>query len=78
MKNANPQLNPITTTLGTLLVLIAMCIWIAPMFFEVKQDYRDAWYIPTGIFCAGVLFVLAPDKLVTGIGKVMDKGSDKL
>jgi len=78
MKNANPKLNPITTTLGTLLVLISMLIWLAPMFVDVRKDYEEMWYIPTGILCVGVLFILAPDKLVTGIGKVIDKGGDKI
>lgn len=76
--NANPQKNPITTILGLVMSLISLLIWVAPMFVEVKKDYTTMWYIPTGILVSGILLIGAPDKLFSGLGKVVDKQSDKL
>jgi hypothetical protein len=78
LENANPKTNPITTILGIVMCTIALCMWVAPMFVTLKKDISDSWYIPTGILMAGLLLIIAPDKVGAAISKFMDKEADKI
>lgn len=77
MKNANPKTNPITTIPGLLLVLISSIMFIA-LFFDLAVYEPVKMYVACGLMGFGILLVISPDSLVTGINKVINKGTDKL
>lgn len=69
--------DPITSTLGLILVLAAVVVLFAPVFVEVKKDLTSMWYLPVGIGFAGVLLIISPDTLVRGANKGIDKYTGK-
>jgi hypothetical protein len=69
--NVSFKENPITTTIGLLLILISVLLIILPYFMELKQEVH--WGIPSGLGAVGVLFLLAPDKLVSIVVSKSDK-----
>ena len=71
--------DPITSTLGLILVLAAVVVLFAPVFVEVKKDLTSMWYLPVGMAAVGLLLILSPDTLVRGANKGIDKytGKDK-
>lgn len=69
--NVNFKENPITTSLGIILIIIGVALITLPYFVDLKEPVQ--WYIPTGLFGVGVLFLLAPDKLVSIVVSKSDK-----
>lgn len=63
--------NPITTTIGLLLIVISILLVVLPYFMELKEDVE--WYIPAVMGAVGILFLLAPDKLVSIVVSKSDK-----
>jgi len=74
MKNS-----PITNILGILFLSLCLFIYIFPIFTDVKKDYtEDAWYVPLIFLVIGVSFLLIPDELIKGLGKLINKKADTL
>jgi hypothetical protein len=71
MKNVSFKENPITSTIGLILILISVALLTLPYFMELKEEV--VWYIPTGLGAVGILFLLAPDKLVSIVVSKSDK-----
>jgi hypothetical protein len=63
--------NPITTTIGLILIIISILLVVLPYFMELKEDVE--WYIPAILGGVGILFLLAPDKLVSIVVSKSDK-----
>ncbi len=76
MKNANPKINPITTIPGLLLVLVASIMFVA-LFFDLAVYESMKMYTACGLMAFGILLVISPDSIVTGINKAISKGLDK-
>jgi hypothetical protein len=77
MKNANLTKSPITTISGAIMILLAIAMYGAPMFFEVKKDFTEHWYVPLGILVIGVLLVRSPDTIITGAKGVIKNYTKK-
>jgi hypothetical protein len=74
MKNS-----PITNTIGCILLLLGLLIYMLPVFIEVKKDYTvDAWYVPLILCVIGLSLILIPDKVVRGLSKLIDRKVDQL
>lgn len=65
--------DPITSTLGLILVLSAVVVLFAPVFIEVKKDLTSMWYLPVGMAAVGILLIVSPDTIVRGANKGIDK-----
>lgn len=76
MRNLNPKLNPVTTTLGTGLIITCLVMFIAPMFVSVKSDLN--YWIPGSIGIIGLCLLLIPDDLRGALRKFIGKKSEQL
>lgn len=76
VKNINPFKNPVTTLLGMLLLVIAIGMFIVPMFYEVKETLN--YWIPTGIGLLGICFLLIPDAVVSALRALVAKKGGEL
>jgi hypothetical protein len=83
MKNFDLKENKITTIAGVIFLLISILMYVMPMFFEVKKDFTEKWYVPLIPMAIGVLLMRSPDTIVKGTGKAInkltktDKGNDQ-
>ena len=64
--------------IGCILFVIGLMIYVLPIFIDVKKDYTEMWYIPFGFSVSGIGFLLIPDKIITGLGKIIDRKSDSI
>ena len=69
--NVSFKENPITTIIGLILIIVSVLLLVLPYFMELKEDVE--WYIPAVIGAIGILFLLAPDKLVSIVVSKSDK-----
>lgn len=76
INNINPLKNPVTTLLGMLLLVIAIGMFIVPMFYEVKETLN--YWIPTGIGLLGICFLLVPDAVVSALRALVAKKGGEL
>jgi hypothetical protein len=74
-ENLNPKKNPFTSYLGMVMSCVSMLMFTAPLFFTLKKDMYDLWYVPTAIGCVGLLLLLSPDTLVSLIVKLFERKS---
>lgn len=70
---ANLKSDPITTISGTVLVLVAVFMWIYSYLSGVPEGYEKQWYVPFLILILGVILIKAPDSFVRWGNKVVDK-----
>jgi hypothetical protein len=63
--------NPITTTIGIILIMVSVILLILPYFIVLNESVQ--WYIPAVLGGIGILFLLAPDKLVSIVVSKSDK-----
>lgn len=75
MRNLNPKINPVTTILGTALIVTAIIMFIAPLFVAIKDDldYR----IPSWIGGIGLCLLLIPDDVKGALRKLLARKSGK-
>ncbi len=64
--------------IGCILLSIGLMIYVLPIFVTVHKDYTDMWAIPWSFIGSGIAFLLIPDKIITGLGKIIDRKSDSL
>lgn len=76
INNINPLKNPVTTVLGMLLLVIAIGMFIVPMFYEVKEQLN--YWIPTGIGLLGICFLLIPDAVISALRALVAKKGGEL
>ncbi len=75
MKNINPKINPVTTVLGFLFIVLGLLMYALPMFIEVKKDFTEVWYVPLLVITIGTVLIFSPDTLVRGANKAINKGT---
>lgn len=76
MKNINPKINPITTTLGTILMIVSLVMFISPMYIEVKEDIN--YWIPGSIGVIGLSLLLIPDDLKGALRTFISRKSNEV
>lgn len=75
--NINPKKNPYTSNLGMIMTIIALLMFTAPLFVELKKDMYSLWYVPTSIGLIGLLLLLSPDTLISLIVKLFERKTQK-
>ena len=76
VNNISVTKNPFTTIFGGLFIILGIGLIIIPAFMVEKTPIPvwSGWAL-AGI---GILLLFAPDKLIGGLGKLVDKKSQEL
>lgn len=74
--NISVKTNPFTTIFGIVFMLIGIAVIILPIFYTVKTAIPvwTGWAL-SGL---GLILLFAPDKLIGGLGKLVDRKSEQL
>lgn len=78
MAKISKELERVTTYIGVVMLAITAFMLIAPMVMDVKKDYTDQWYVPTGIALLGLGLIGAKEAFFDALGKLFQKKSDTL
>jgi hypothetical protein len=76
INNLNPKMNPVTTLLGLLLIVISVGMLIVPIFYEVKESL--SYWIPGSIGIVGLCLLLIPDDLKGALKKLVNRKSEEI
>ena len=63
--------------IGILFSLLGLIMYILPLFFEVKKDFTEQWYLPLIITTFGIVIAYKPELLISKFSKASDKVIDK-
>lgn len=72
----NPNINPITSVLGFLMICVSLALYTLPLFVTLKAPVE--WYMPLGIGLFGFSLLLIPDDLKTALARLINKKADSL
>lgn len=74
--NISIKTNPFTTIFGIVFMLVGIGVIVLPIFYTAKTDIPEwtGWAL-SGL---GLILLFAPDKLINGLGKIVDRKSDTL
>lgn len=76
MRNMNLIINPITTLIGFVLILISTVLYTIPFFFVLKKQIDP--YVTIVIFTIGLILLLIPDDLKNALRLLLKRKSKTL
>jgi len=68
--------SPITTFIGAIVFTAGLSLWLIPYFAELRQEVE--WWQYTAAMVVGLLLIVAPDTIVTGLGNLFKRKTDTL
>ena len=74
--NINVTTSPITTIFGGILILIAITLYVLPLFVDLKS--KTDWYVDLGIGLFGFSLLLIPDDLKGALARLINKKADQI
>lgn len=80
IKHINPKNNPYTSITGFMFIAVAIVMFLAPLFVEIKTELN--YWIPAWIGIIGLSLLLVPDYFIvvlkTFITKFFARKADEL
>ncbi len=63
--------------IGGILMATTCSMYIVPMFWAVKKDFTEVWYVPLIPLVAGMIMYFKPSLFITTSKTIIDKVTDK-
>lgn len=74
LKNMHLGVNPITTILGLIFIIVSLVMFCAPLINNTTFDIK----VPTGIGVLGLVLLLIPDDLKGALSKILNRKSEQI
>jgi len=68
--------SPITTFIGLIVFIGGALLWLLPYFTTLKQEVE--WWQYSGAMTMGLLLLVAPDTIITGLTNLFKRKTDTL
>lgn len=63
--------------IGSILMATTCAMYIVPMFYPVKRDFTDVWYVPLIPLTAGMIMYFKPNLFITTSNTIIEKITNK-
>lgn len=76
MNNIDPKMNPITTLVGVVFLVIGLGTILMPIYTQPLNDI-DVWF-KIGFIAIGLAFLFSPETLIDSLKKFISRKSEEL